>query len=86
MRKHQTAIIALTLWMIAVSGAMLFLQRINFEMFFVLSLIGFLVIVQLILPKYTRPVYQRNIQYVTAALGVIFGLIVSGKILEILRL
>ena len=86
MRKYQIAITALTLWVIAIAAVMLITLRISFEIFFVLSLIGFLVIVQLISPKYTRPGYLRNVQYVIAVATVIFLLVVSGKILEILAL
>jgi sensor histidine kinase YesM len=73
----------LTLWVIAISGFMLLMQRVNFEIFFVLSLIGFLVVVLLISPKYTQSGHLPYIQYLIAAATVIFGLIVVGKILEI---
>ncbi len=52
MRKEQIAIIALAVWLILISLFMLLAQSINLEIFFVLSLIGFLIIVETIAPKY----------------------------------
>jgi hypothetical protein len=86
MRKHQTAIIALALWLFFISGMMLLIQRVNLEIFFVLSLIGFLAIVQILSPKYTRPDYMRYTQYITFGATVLLGMIIAGKILEILAL
>ena len=84
MRKEQIAIIALAVWLILISLFMLLAQSINLEIFFVLSLIGFLIIVELIAPKYIQPGYQRYITYLLAAAIVIFCVIVAQKVLEIL--
>ncbi len=63
---------------------MLLAQSVDLEIFFVLSLIGFLIIVELIAPKYIQPGYLRYIQYILAAGIVIFGVIVAQKVMEIL--
>ena len=86
MRKEQIAIIALAVWLILISLFMLLAQSINLEIFFVLSLIGFLIIVELIAPKYIQPGNRRYIKYLLAAAIVIFGVIVAQKVLEILGL
>jgi len=84
MRKEQLAIIALALWLTVISVFMLLAQRVDLQIFFVLALIGFLVIVQLISPNYVKPGYLRYIRYVLAAAIVLFGLIVAQKVMEIL--
>ena len=84
MRKEQIAIIALAVWLSLISVFMLLSQSFNLEIFFVLSLIGFLIIVELIAPKYIQTGYVRYIQYVLAGAIVIFGLIFVQKVLEIL--
>ena len=86
MRKEQIAIIALAVWLTLIAVFMLLAQSVDLEIFFVLSLIGFLIIVELITPKYIRPGYLRYIQYILAAGIVIFGVIVALKVMEILGL
>jgi len=86
MRKQQIAIIALAIWLTVIAVVMLLAQSVNLEIFFVLSLIGFLVIVELIAPNYIQPGYMRYIRYILAAGIVLFGVIVVQKVLEILGL
>jgi len=63
---------------------MLLVQRLDFELFFVLCLLGIFVIVQLMQSNYVQPGYLRYIRYLTAAGIVIFGVIVVQKVMEIL--
>jgi hypothetical protein len=84
MRKQHITVIALAVWLTFISLFMLLEQNFNFEIFFVLSLIGFLIIVELIAPKYFQPGYMRYIRYVLIASIVIFGVIVVQKVIEIL--
>jgi hypothetical protein len=84
MRKQQIAIIALALWLTIVSVFTLFTQRVDLGIFFVLSLIGMLVIVQLMQSYYAQPGYLKYIRYLIAAGIIIFGVIVALKVLDIL--
>jgi len=84
MRKEQIAIIALAVWLTLIAVFMVLAQSVNLEIFFVLALIGFLIIVELIAPKYIQPGYMRYIRYLLAVAIVIFGLIVAQKVMEIL--
>jgi len=84
MRKEQIGIIALVIWLILISMFMLLTQGVNLEIFFVLSLIGFLIIVEFIAPEYIQPSYLRYIKYLLAVGIVIFGAIVTLKVMEIL--
>jgi uncharacterized membrane protein YadS len=84
MRKQQIAIIALALWLTIVFFFMLLVQRVNLEIFFILSLIGMLVIVQLMQSYFVQPGYLTYIRYLLAAGIVMFGVIVALKVLDIL--
>ncbi len=84
MRKEQLAIIVFALWLTVISVFMIVAQSIDFQIFFVLALIGFLIIVQLISPNYIKPGYLRYIRFVLVAAIVLFGLIVAQKVMEIL--
>ena len=55
MNKKQIAAITLTLWLTIVFIFMLLLQRFDLEIFFVLTLIGILVIAELIKQQYVQP-------------------------------
>jgi len=84
MRKQQIAIIALALWLTLVSVFTLLMQRVDFDIFFVLCLIGMFVIVQVIQSYYVQPAYLNYIRYLIAAGIVILCIIVAKKVLDIL--
>jgi hypothetical protein len=84
MNKKQVAAITLTLWLMIVFIFMLLLQRFDLEIFFVLTLIGILVIAELIKQQYVQPKYQRYLGYLIGAGIVVFGIIVIKKVVEIL--
>lgn len=86
MKKQQIAIIALTLWLTIVSLFTLLAQPFDFKVLIVLWFMGILVIIALIEPQYVKPGYLRSIRYITAAGIVIFVVIVTLKVLEILGL
>ena len=84
MRKEQIAIIALAAWLTFISVLMLPAQSVDLELFFILSLLGMLVIVYLIEPDFVRPVYLQYFRYVLAGGIVIFIGIAAQKIMNIL--
>jgi hypothetical protein len=83
MIKEEIAIIALAVWLTLISIFMLLTMNVNLEIFFVLSLIGFLIIAELISPKFIQPGYLRYIQDILTAGIAIFVLIVVKKVMEI---
>ena len=83
-RKEQIAIIALALWLILVSVSVLLMQQTDYEIFFVICLMGMLVVLQLMQTIYVQPGYLRYLRYLTAAGIVLFGAIVAKKVMEIL--
>ena len=84
MRKEQIAIIALAVWLTLISAFMLLARSINLEIFFVLSFLAFLIIIELIGPKYVKPRSLRYIWYLLAAGIGIFSAIVVLKVMDIL--
>jgi hypothetical protein len=84
MRKKVIAAIVLFIWLMVIGSFMLLASRIDLEIFFVLWLIGLLVIVELMDTRFSLPGYLRYIKYLVAAGIVIFGGIVAQKVLEIL--
>ncbi len=86
MRKKQIATVALALWFTIIIIFMLFSERIDFALFFVLGFIGFLIIVELIEPRYVKPRYVGYVRVLIVVGIVIFIVIVVQKVLELLGL
>lgn len=84
MKKKVLAGIVLFLWLVVISAFMILASRIDLEIFFVLWLIGVLVVVELIDTRFSLPPYLRYIKYITATGIVVFGGIVTIKVMEIL--
>jgi len=84
MKKKVLAAIALVVWLVILSIFSLLAYRVDLEIFFVLWLIGLLIIVELMDTRFSLPSYLRYIKYLVAAGIVVFGVIVTQKVLEIL--
>ena len=84
MKKSQLAIIALAVWIVIVAAFMILSQQLNLEIFFVLWLIGILVVIELINTRFSQPRYLTYMKFLIAGCIVVFGWIVAQKVLEIL--
>jgi hypothetical protein len=84
-QKKHLAIAVLVIWLVLVLLFMVLSRTLNIEIFFVLWLLGLLVIVEFIGPSYVRPPYLRYLRYLITAGIVIFGAIVAEKVMEILN-
>jgi hypothetical protein len=82
--KTQIAAAVLVIWLLLVIFFMILARSLSLEIFFVLWLIGLLVIVELISPSFVRPPYLRYLTYLVAAGVIVFGMIVALKVMEIL--
>lgn len=82
--KKYYALAALVAWLIIVAFFMIMNRTLDLEVYFVLALIGLLIIAVLIDSAFSRPRYMRYIGYLIAAGVAIFAYIVAEKILEIL--
>jgi hypothetical protein len=84
MKKAHLAVIALAAWLSLVAAFMLLAGRVDLEIFFVLWLIGILVVVELIDTRFVQPRQLRYMKFMIAVGIVLFGGIVAQKVLEIL--
>jgi hypothetical protein len=84
MNKKVISAVALAVWLVIVSFFMLLASRVDLEIFFVLWLIGILVIIELADTRFSQPPYLRYVKYTIAVGIVLFGGIVTSKVLEIL--
>ncbi len=86
MRKKQIGALIFALWLIIISCSMLLVGRFELALFFVLGFIGFLLIVEIIEPRYVKPKYTKYIMYLIVVGMALFGIVVVQKIMEILGL
>jgi len=84
MMKKHLAISALAAWVILVIGFMVLARAVDLEIFFVLRLIGTLIIVELASDHMATPRYLSMLKMVIASGVILFGVIVARKIMEIL--
>jgi hypothetical protein len=78
------AALVLALWLFAVLFFMILALQMNLEIFFVLWLIGLLVLTELTDAAYTLPTQLRYVRYLIACGVVIFGALVAKRVMEIL--
>ena len=71
-------------WLLAALLALTLLGALSLELFFVVSLVGFLVVVQLTAPFNVTPRWRRRLTWFIAVGLLVFGYIVVKRILEIL--
>jgi hypothetical protein len=82
--KRQIAVAVLVIWLLLVIFFMILARNLSLEIFFVLWLIGLLVIVELIRPSFVKPSYLRYLAYLVSAGILVFAVIVVKKVMEIL--
>lgn len=83
-RRRTRFIYAQTAWMLATVLALALLGSLSYELFFVMSLIGLLVIVELTAPVTVTPRWRARLKWLIAAGLVVFAYIVVQRILDIL--
>jgi hypothetical protein len=71
-------------WMVAVLFVLVLLDSFSYELFFVVSLIGLLVVTELTMPFRVTPPWQRRLRWVILVGLVGFAYVVVRRILEIL--
>ena len=83
-RRRQRFIYGQTAWMLATLVCLSLLGTLSLELFFVVSLIGFLVVVELTAPFAVTPRWRARLRWVIL-LGLLgFGYIVVRRVLTIL--
>jgi len=71
-------------WMVGTVLVLALLNALSYELVFVCSLIGFLVVTELTAPFNVTPTWRRRLRWLIAAGLVVFAIIVVRRILEIL--
>ncbi len=71
-------------WMVATVLALALLGSLSYELFFILSLLGLLVVTAMTAPFNMTPAWRARLKWLVAAGMVVFGIIVVRRILEIL--
>lgn len=83
-RRRQQFIIGHVAWMLAVVLVLAVLDAVSLELFFVITLIGFLVVTELSAPINVRPAWRTRLRWLIAIGLVVFAIIVVRRILAIL--
>jgi len=83
--KRQRFITGVTAWMVVAVVMLTALESVEAELFFVLSLIGFLVVVELTAPFNVTPQWRRRLLAIVVLGVVVFGGIVLRRIISILQ-
>jgi dolichyl-phosphate-mannose--protein O-mannosyl transferase len=83
-RRRQRFVHGQLAWMLGTVLALALLESLSYELFFVVSLIGFLVVTELTAPFNVTPRWRRRLTYLIAIGLVVFGYVVVRRILEIL--
>ena len=83
-RRRQQFIVGNMAWLLGTVLALSLLGSLSLELFFVVSLIGFLVVVELTAPFAVTPTWRRRLKWLIAFGLVVFGYIVVRRILAIL--
>ncbi len=82
-RRHQF-ITGVCAWMVGTVLVLTLLEALSLELFFVVSLIGFLVTVELTAPFAVTPTWRRRLKWIIGVGLLGFGYIVIRRILAIL--
>lgn len=85
MKKKTLAVTIMAVWLMVICIFMLLATWIDLEIFFVLWLIGLLIIVELMNTRFSLPPYMKYLKFIVAAGILLFGVIVAMKVLEILN-
>lgn len=83
-RRRQRFLHGQTAWMLASLVVLSLVGALSLDLFFVVSLIGFLVMVELTAPFSVTPAWRRRLKWIIAAGLLGFSYIVIRRILEIL--
>jgi len=82
--RRRRFVHAQTAWMLGAALVLALLESLSYELFFVVSLIGFLVIIELTAPINLRPVWRRRLRWLIPPALLVFTYIVIRRILAIL--
>jgi len=82
--RQQRFIYLLSAWMFLVLFFLIIGKNLDIEIFFVLNLIGFLVLVELTSPFNFKPEWKQRLKWIVLIGAIGFSLIVAKKVMKIL--
>lgn len=82
--KRQRFVHATLAWMLAAALVLVLLDSLSYELFFIVSLVGFLVVTELTAPVRITPVWRRRIRWFILLGFVGFAYLVFQRVLAIL--
>lgn len=83
-RKRETFVHGVVAWALGTTLVLVVLDALTLELFFVSTLIGFLVVVELTAPFAVTPTWRRRLRWIILVGLAAFGYIVIRRILDIL--
>jgi hypothetical protein len=83
-RRRHRFVVGNLAWQLTAALVLVALGALSLELFFVVALIGFLVITELTAPFHVTPAWRRRLRWLIAGGLVVFGWIVVKRILAIL--
>lgn len=83
-RRRQQFVAGQVIWLLATIVTLSVLGALSLELFFVVSLIGFLVVIELTAPVAITPTWRRRLRWLVLVGLVIFAYVVVRRILAIL--
>jgi hypothetical protein len=83
-RRRQRFVYGQTAWMLATIVGLAALDALSLELFFVVSLVGFLVVVELTAPFSVTPQWRSRLRWIILVGLAVFGYIVVRRVLAIL--
>lgn len=83
-RRRQQFVAGQVIWLLATVVVLSLLDALSLELFFVVSLIGFLVVIELTAPVAVTPAWRRRLRWLVLLGLVVFAYIVVRRILAIL--
>lgn len=83
-RRRQQFLIGNIAWLLGSLLVLSLLSSLSLELFFVVSLIGFLVIIELTAPVAVAPTWRQRLKWLIGVGLIAFGYIVVRRIIEIL--
>lgn len=83
-RRRQQFVSGTVAWMLAAALVLALLDSLTYDLFFIVSLVGFLIVVELTAPFGVRPQWRRRLRWLIA-LGLLgFAAVVVRRVIEIL--